>query len=136
MVAQSGPPLSRRTGKRSRLARFRLARTPHSGSQRYFASVVLEDVKHANEVKRPRVSFSHFHDPTRKLLVISRSRDLGRFDEVVSVSFQLRENEITVTRPTVQGPDPEPFLVFQPCLSFEGECIFTLIGGPLKPWQF
>jgi hypothetical protein len=101
------------------------------------AEVVDSDVKSANDLGRPNVSFHIDTQATGKIMV-TRDRNMGAKNEVKSVVFALAQFSITVTTKRLSG-DPQSVLSVVPNMDENGECLLTIQDKaklqPMKLWQ-
>lgn len=96
------------------------------------SQVIASDVKSANDLNRPGVSFA-LTNPAEDQLMVARSGDADGGTEPPAVLFELRANEIVATLPH-RG---KTLFYAKPVLDGTGECLLEIEGDhELKhPWQ-
>jgi len=98
------------------------------------AEIVDSDVKAANALRRPRVTFKCNPEATNKIMV-SRARDMGGITEATGVVFELLADRINIIRKRGTVKDEEPWFFAVACLDEQGECSLEIDGKRLKLWQ-
>ncbi len=96
------------------------------------SQVIASDVKSANDLNRPGVSFA-LTNPSEAQVMVARTSNGGGAAESVSVLFELRANEIVATVPH-RG---KTLFYAKPVLDGTGECLLEIEGDHelRRPWQ-
>jgi len=96
------------------------------------SQVIASDVKSANDLNRPGVSFA-LTNPSEEMVMVARTSDATGAAESASVLFERRANEIVATAPH-RG---KTLFYAKPILNGTGECLLQIEGDhELKhPWQ-